>query len=82
MSNTFDKFEKEGQEQKKVIGDLRSEAFSLNEKLGCIMKQVDQQDQYSRWNCLLIHGIAEESQENTDALTLEIFKENLIIELT
>ena len=33
-------------------------------------------------NCLLIHGITEGNQENTDTLALEIFKEKLDIELT
>ena len=44
--------------------------------------QVSWQEQYSRRNCLLIHGITEGNQENTDALALEIFKEKLDIELT
>ena len=54
------------QEQKKVIKELRGEVSSLNEKLNCISKQVDRQEQYSRRNCFLIHGITEENQENTD----------------
>ena len=33
MSNKFDEFEKERQEQKKVIEELRGEVSSLNEKL-------------------------------------------------
>ena len=45
-------------------------------------EQVDQQEQYSRRNCLLIHGMTEGNQENTDYLALEIFRENLDIELT
>ena len=76
MANKFDESEKERQEQKKMIEKLRGEVFSLNEKLNCITKQVDRQEQ-----CLLIHGIAKENQENTDALALEISKEKLNIEL-
>lgn len=40
ISNKFNKFEKERQEKKKVIGELRSEVFSLNEELDSIMEQV------------------------------------------
>ena len=76
MAHKFDESEKERQEQKKMIEKLRGEVFSLNEKLNCITEQVDRQEQ-----CLLIHGIAEENQENTDALALEISKEKLNIEL-
>ena len=43
---------------------------------------MDRQEQYSRRNCLLIHGITEGNQENTDDLALEIFKEKSDIELT
>ena len=46
------------------------------------MGQLDWQEQYSRGNCLLIHGITKESQEYTDVVALEIFKEKLDIELT
>ena len=62
MSDKFDEFEKERQEQKKVIEELRGEASSLNEKSNGITEQVYQQEQYSRRNCLLIHGITEGNQ--------------------
>ena len=58
MSDKFDEFEKERQEQKKVIEELRGEVSSLNEKLNGITEQVDWLEQYSRrklpsdpWNC-------------------------------
>ena len=82
MSDKFDEFEKERQVQKQVIEELRGEVSSLNEKRNSITEQVDQQEQYSRRNRLLIHGIAERNQENTDDLALEIFREKLDIELT
>ena len=82
ISHKFDEFEKEREEQKKVIEELRGEVSSLNEKLNGFTEQVDRQEQYSRRNCLLIHGITEGNQENTDDLALEIFREKLDIELT
>ena len=82
MSDKFDEFEKERQVQKQVTEELRGEASSINEKRNSITEQADQQEQYSRRNCLLIHWIAERNQENTEDLALEIFKEKLDIELT
>ena len=82
MSDKFDEFEKERQEQKKVIEELRGEVSSLNENLNGFTEQVDRQEQYSRRNCLLIHGITEGHQGNTDDLAIEIFREKLDIELT
>ena len=72
MSDKFDKFEKERQEEKKVIEELRGEVSSLHEKINSFTEQVDRQEQYSRRKYLLIHGITEGNQENTDDLALEI----------
>ena len=54
ISDKFENFEKEIQKQEKVNEELQGEVSSLNEKLNCITEQVDQQQQYSRQNCLLI----------------------------
>ena len=43
-------------------------------------EQVDRQEQYSRRNCLLIHGITEGNQKNTHDLALD--REKLDTELT
>ena len=45
ISDKFNEFEKERQEQKKVIEELRGEVSSLNEKLNGITEQVDRQEQ-------------------------------------
>ena len=56
MSNKFDEFEKEGQEQKKVVEELRGEVSSLS-------FFFDRQEQYYRRNCFLIHGITPQKSE-------------------
>ena len=61
MSSKSDEFQKERQEQKKVIEKLRGEISSLNAKRDCIAEEVDRQEQYSRRNCLLIYEITEEN---------------------
>ena len=43
---------------------------------------VDRQEQYSRRNCLLVHGIAETNDENTDGLVLKKINEKLDVEIT
>ena len=73
MSDKSEEFEKERREQKKPIEELRGEISFLNQKPNCITEQVYWQEQYSSRSCLLIYGITEENQENTDALALEIF---------
>ena len=39
---------------------------------GCL----DRQEQYSRRNCLLIHGLPESKNENTDELVIDTVKED------
>ena len=43
---------------------------------------VDRQEQYSRRNCLLVHGIADINDENTDDLVLKTINEKLDIDIT
>ena len=43
---------------------------------------VDRQEQYSRRNCLLVHGIAETNDENTDDLVLKTINEKLDVDTT
>ena len=38
---------------------------------------IDRQEQYSRRNCLLLHGIEEESNENTDQCVIEVLCESM-----
>ena len=40
---------------------------------GCL----DRQEQYSRRNCLLIHGLPESKNENTDELVIDTIKEKM-----
>ena len=38
---------------------------------------MDKQEQYSRRNCILIHGLKKEKNESTDDRVLELFREEL-----
>ena len=40
-------------------------------------RALDRQEQYSRRNCLLIHGIDEENQENIDEVEINVFKKEM-----
>ena len=45
-------------------------------------KKSDDSEQYFRRNCLLVHGVEEQEQENTDNIVLNVTKEHLNIELS
>ena len=50
---------------------MKSDMVNMNEKIEKMERIVDRQEQYSRCNCLLLHGIAQGEPENTEELVLE-----------
>ena len=54
----------------------------LRGKLDNITAETDKQEQYSRRNCLLIHGLPESKNENTDLLAMEAFDTKMNIKIT
>ena len=55
---------------------------NMNEKIKKLERIVDRQEQYSRRNCLLLHGVAEGERKNTDDLVLETLYDKLHVDLT
>ena len=62
----FEEFEKDLKKKEEEIKLLRKENSYLNKRLDEMDAVVDRQEQYSRRNCLLVHGIVEETVEDTD----------------
>ena len=54
----------------------------MPERSKVLEESIDQQGQYSRRNCLFIHGVEENSNEDTDNLVLNIINNDLEIDLT
>ena len=53
----------------------------MNERIEELENKIDRQEQYSRRNCILIHGIAENKEENTDQQAIDFINENLDIKI-
>ena len=88
ISTQFDEYEKERVEREEKIKNLEKIVTNINEKVSVLNKQVgdldqkiEKQEQYSRRNCLLIHGVTENKDENTDDVVLSIFKDEMDIEI-
>ena len=62
--------------------DLKSEISDLNSSVKNLENQLNRQEQYSRRNCILIHGITEIQDENSDHISLRTINEYLEVELT
>ena len=82
ITDKFDEYEKEREAKNKIIKEVNGKVCALNERSKVLEESIDQQGQYSRRNCLLIHGVEENSNEDTDTLVLNTINNDLKIDLT
>ena len=77
INQKFDEYEKDRREKDAVTATLQSELKSASMKVEDIEKNMDRKEQYSKRNCILIHGLKEEQNESIDDRVLELFREEL-----
>ena len=53
----------------------------MNERIEELENKTDRQEQYFRQNCILIHGIADNKEENTGQQAIAFINENLDIKI-
>ena len=68
----FDELDKDQREKEKIINNLKGVSSYLSEKLDIMEESIHSQQQYSRRNCLLLHGIEETKDEDTGNNVLEV----------
>jgi hypothetical protein len=61
------------------IEELKSLQRNLADQCGKLHDNLDELEQYGRRNCLIIHGVPEKQDENTDNEVLNIFNNKLQI---
>ena len=77
ITQKFDEYEKDRREKDALIATLQNELKSASMKVEDLEKKMERQEQYSRRNCILIHGLKEEMDESTDDRVLKLFREEL-----
>lgn len=65
----------------KELSTIRAVVDELQRKTVACEERVDDLEQYSRRNCLLIHGIPEKTRESTTDLSLDLFYNKLGIDI-
>ena len=60
-----------------LIVKRKTQVTELTDKVSNLSVQTDEQEQYSLRNCLLIHGVEENRNEDTDTLSINIINEHL-----
>ena len=60
---------------------IESKLGDLGNNIKALSDEVDALEQYSRRNCLLLHGVPESSNDTTEA-AITVFKDNLELNIT
>ena len=81
LSKKFDELETEIKKKDNKIQELESRVETLEEEKESLAKEVDDLEQYSRRNCLVLHGIKESKDESTDQLAVQMFSEELAVDV-
>ena len=63
------------------LTELETKVKSLKEENQLLKQQLENQEQYSRRNCLLIHGILPNTETTTDDTAKQFFKEALGLDI-
>ena len=81
ISNKFDEYERYRKAKDELIAKLQTQVTELAGKVSNLPVKVDEQEQYSRRNFLLIHGVEENQNEDTDTLSISIINEHLGLDI-
>ena len=72
---------KENKKKDEKISKLEERIKDLESENKGFSESIDEFEQFTRRNCLLLHGIKEEPKENTDDVVIKSLSENLDTEL-
>ena len=81
ISDKFDEYEKDRKAKDELIMKLQTQVTELTDKVSNLSVQIDKQEQYFRRNCLLMHGVEENENEDTDTLSINIFNKHLGVDI-
>ena len=80
MLEKFGGLEKEIKKKDEKISQLEKTIENLGEKQKNLLSDIDDLEQYSRRNCLVLHGVDESIDENTNEI-LKTFSEEIGFEI-
>ena len=65
-----------------MINNLEEKVLRLTEKVDKLSSLVDRKGQYPRRNCILIHGVKENQNEDTDEVAINKIKSKMDLEIS
>ena len=82
ISARFDEYEANRKKKDEMINSLEEKVLGLTEKVDKLSSLVDRQEQYSRRNCILIHGVKENQNEDTDEVVINKIKSEVDLDIS
>ena len=73
----FDEYERDRAEKEKMITELQKNVNDMSATIVSLKGCLDRQEQYSSRNCLLILGLPESENKNTNELVIDTIKEKM-----
>ena len=73
----FETYKQERKEREEIINNLTKNVSRFAQKIEDLLQAVEEQDQYSKPNYLLLHGIPEKKQKNTGTMCIKGINEQL-----
>ena len=71
INEKLEEMEADRKEKEQQISELKNEVKYLNEKVEAMDRSLDRHEQYSRRNCLLIHGVKENEKEHAGEVAID-----------
>ena len=82
MSDKFNDFEKDRKEKEEIINNLKGKVSTLKGRVETLEKERNDQEQYSRRNCILVHRLEDNKDEITDELVASLMKDKRDVDLS
>ena len=73
ISSKHEELTHEQSTMQQCLNTISNENEALKRQVKMLQVQIEDQQQYSRRNCILIHGIPENESEDTDKLVMDVF---------
>ena len=78
----FDELERDNRKKEEKINKLEEKTRKIDKKIHDLNRVIDRHEQYSRRNCILVHGVKESENEDTDVVVTETLNELLQEKIT
>ena len=82
ISARFDEYEADRKKKDEKISSLEEKVLGLTEKFDKLSSLVNTQEQYSRRNCILIHGLKENQNEDTEEVVIDKIKSEMDLDIS